>query len=157
MSDWLQKLYYLGFTEDNIFKIIKALVPVGGTFVDIGANIGLFTCVIAHHVGANGSVIAFEPMRENLVPLYNNINLNKLENIEVKEVALSNTPGEFNLYVPQTHPQGSTGCTQVWNPGDWLSIGSASATTLDLIFQNQRLDFIKIDTEGHELKNFRRS
>ncbi len=152
LSDWLQRLYYLGFVEQSTFKIIKTLLPVGGTFLDIGANIGIYTCVMAHHVGSTGSVIAFEPMLENLALLYKNIALNKFNNIEVQELALSNCPGNFNLYVPDSHQQGSSGCTQVWNPGDWVSVGTTPVTTLDLVFQKERLDFIKIDTQGHELE-----
>ncbi|MEA5593450.1 FkbM family methyltransferase [Rivularia sp. UHCC 0363] len=151
LSDWLQRLYYLGFIEQNTFEIIKTLLPVGGTFIDIGANIGIHSCIMAHHVSTTGSIIAFEPMAENLALLYQNIKLNKLKNIEVNELALSNRQGSFNLYVPSAHEQGATGCTQVWNPGDWVSIGSTDSTTLDIAFQKERLDFIKIDTQGHEL------
>lgn len=152
LSDWLHRLYYLGFVEQNTFKIIKNLLPVDGVFVDIGANIGIYSCIMANHVGAKGSVIAFEPMPENLEPLYNNIALNQLKNIEVNELALSNSEKSFNLYVPFAHQQKATGCTQVWNPGDWVSVGSTDATTLDIAFQKQRLDFIKIDTQGHEFE-----
>lgn len=152
LSDWLQRLYYLGFVEQNTFKIIKELLPVDGIFVDIGANIGIYSCIMANHVGIKGSVIAFEPMRENLEGLYNNIALNQLKNIEVNELALSNRQQGFNLYVPSAHQQGPTGCTQVWNPGDWISVGVTDATTLDIAFQKERLDFMKIDTQGHELE-----
>ncbi len=152
LSDWLQRLYYLGFIEQKTFEIIKTLLPVGGIFIDIGANIGIYSCIMAHHVGNTGSVIAFEPMAENLELLYQNIKLNKLKNIEVNELALSNRQGSFNLYVPSAHQQGATGCTQVWNPGDWVSVGNTDATTLDIAFQKERLDFIKIDTQGHELE-----
>ena len=152
LSDWLHRLYYLGFVEQNTFKIIKNLLPVDGIFVDIGANIGIYSCIMANHLGAKGSVIAFEPMPENLEQLMSNIALNQLKNIEVNELALSNRQEDFNLYVPLAHQQGATGCTQVWNPGDWVSVGSTNATTLDIAFQKQRLDFIKIDTQGHEFE-----
>lgn len=152
LSDWLHRLYYLGFVEQNTFNIIKKLLPVDGVFVDIGANIGIYSCIMANHVGVKGSVIAFEPMPENLEELYSNIALNQLKNIEVNELALSNRQQDFNLYVPFAHQQGSTGCTQIWNPGDWVSVGSTDATTLDIAFQKERLDFIKIDTQGHEFE-----
>ncbi|MGB3756632.1 MAG: FkbM family methyltransferase [Rivularia sp. (in: cyanobacteria)] len=152
LSNWLHRLYYLGFVEQNTFKIIKKLLPNNGVFVDIGANIGIYSCIMANHLSAKGSVIAFEPMPENLEALYSNIALNQLKNIEVNELALSNRQQDFNLYVPFAHQQGATGCTQVWNPGDWVSVGSTNATTLDIAFQKQRLDFIKIDTQGHEFE-----
>src|SRR5215207_4090539 len=57
LSDWLQRLYALGATEPGKRAALESLVPPGGSFIDIGANIGLFTCTMARHVGPKGSVI----------------------------------------------------------------------------------------------------
>jgi len=40
---------------------LRARCPVGGVFVDVGANVGTYAMVLARHVGANGKVIAIEP------------------------------------------------------------------------------------------------
>ncbi len=40
---------------------LRAHTPVGGVFVDVGANVGTYAMVLARHVGAGGSVIAIEP------------------------------------------------------------------------------------------------
>jgi len=40
---------------------LRAHTPVGGVFVDVGANVGTYAMVLARHVGANGKVIAIEP------------------------------------------------------------------------------------------------
>src|SRR5215475_11190401 len=40
---------------------LRAQVPKGGVFVDIGANVGTYALVLARHVGTNGKVIAVEP------------------------------------------------------------------------------------------------
>jgi len=40
---------------------LRARTPVGGVFVDVGANVGTYAMVLAHHVGAKGKVIAIEP------------------------------------------------------------------------------------------------
>ena len=40
---------------------LRAQVPVGGVFVDIGAHVGTYAVVLAGHVGAGGKVIAVEP------------------------------------------------------------------------------------------------
>jgi FkbM family methyltransferase len=40
---------------------LRAHVPVGGVFVDVGANVGTYAMVLARHVGAGGKVIAIEP------------------------------------------------------------------------------------------------
>jgi FkbM family methyltransferase len=40
---------------------LRARTPVGGVFVDVGANVGTYAMVLARHVGAEGKVIAIEP------------------------------------------------------------------------------------------------
>jgi FkbM family methyltransferase len=40
---------------------LRARTPIGGVFVDVGANVGTYAMVLARHVGASGMVIAIEP------------------------------------------------------------------------------------------------
>src|ERR1700720_4138841 len=40
---------------------LRARTPVGGVFVDVGANVGTYAMVLSRHVGASGKVIAIEP------------------------------------------------------------------------------------------------
>jgi FkbM family methyltransferase len=40
---------------------LRAYTPVGGVFVDVGANVGTYALALARHVGASGKVIAIEP------------------------------------------------------------------------------------------------
>src|SRR6478752_6086089 len=40
---------------------LRAHIPAGGVFVDVGANVGTYAMVMARHVGAGGTVIAIEP------------------------------------------------------------------------------------------------
>jgi FkbM family methyltransferase len=40
---------------------LRAHTPVGGVFIDVGANVGTYAMVLARHVGAAGKVIAIEP------------------------------------------------------------------------------------------------
>src|ERR1700736_741346 len=42
-------------------NFLRAQVPAGGVFVDVGANVGTYALVLARHVGASGKVIAVEP------------------------------------------------------------------------------------------------
>lgn len=151
LSDWLQRLYYVGLVEQSIFNQLKTLVPVGGTFVDVGAYIGLFTCVMANHVGPTGSVIAFEPMHECFEQLQRNITLNKFQNVQTQPFAVSNETGSMDLYLPE-YFGGTSGVAQVWNPGNWKVFSHVSSVTLDSVFYCDALHLIKIDVEGHELE-----
>jgi FkbM family methyltransferase len=40
---------------------LRANTPLGGVFVDVGANVGTYALVLARHVGPDGKVIAVEP------------------------------------------------------------------------------------------------
>jgi FkbM family methyltransferase len=40
---------------------LRAQTPVGGVFVDVGANVGTYAMALARHVGAGGKVLAIEP------------------------------------------------------------------------------------------------
>jgi FkbM family methyltransferase len=40
---------------------LRANTPLGGVFVDVGANVGTYALALARHVGASGKVIAIEP------------------------------------------------------------------------------------------------
>jgi FkbM family methyltransferase len=40
---------------------LRAHVPTGGVFVDVGANVGTYALALARHVGNGGKVIAIEP------------------------------------------------------------------------------------------------
>src|SRR5436309_12451144 len=40
---------------------LRAHTPSGGVFVDVGANVGTYAMVLAHHVGPHGKVVAIEP------------------------------------------------------------------------------------------------
>lgn len=152
LNDWLQRLYYLGEIDHGAFALLKKYVPVGATVIDVGAHVGMYTCLIARHVGRTGTVIAFEPMPDCVTQLRRNIVLGNLHNVEIWPVAVSNKTGRVNLYVPPAHPGGPSGATKVHNPGRWNRIASVEAVTLDGCFRGDRLDFVKIDVEGHEAR-----
>jgi FkbM family methyltransferase len=42
-------------------NFLRAHLPAGGVFVDVGANVGTYALALASHVGAGGKVIAIEP------------------------------------------------------------------------------------------------
>ena len=67
--------------------------------VDVGANIGFYTILMAHKVGPSGRVYAFEPDPMNLGLLKMNLLLNNLQNVQVCEAAVSQSEGTAHLYL----------------------------------------------------------
>ena len=76
--------------------LIAALLHRTDFFVDVGANLGYYTC-LALQAGRN--VIAFEPQGQNLRCLFQNITANGWQDrVEVFPLALSDRPGLLTLY-----------------------------------------------------------
>jgi 16S rRNA C967 or C1407 C5-methylase (RsmB/RsmF family) len=69
------------------------------TFVDVGANVGAYTLMIANDYKAKGvKVIAIEAHPENFKALYRNIRCNDLTNVNIINKAVSDHKGIVNLY-----------------------------------------------------------
>ncbi len=117
------------------------------TFVDVGANIGMYTC-LARSAGKHG--IAIEPQPRNLNYLYANLNQNNWADTEVFPIGLSDKPGLMTLY-------GASGPSASLIEG-WAGYSrqfkqTIALSTLDIVlgnrFANEQLA-IKIDVEGAE-------
>ncbi len=68
----------------------------GGTFVEIGANIGTTTVFAADFFRR---CYAFEPYSSNIAILQRNLELNEITNVDIFSLALSNAPGTARLYL----------------------------------------------------------
>lgn len=87
--------------------------PVGATAIDIGANIGYYTCILSAAVGPSGRVVAFEPDPRNFALLQANVLSNGFSNVDCIEAAVGDRMGEGLLSLCEDnwgdhrfHPQG---------------------------------------------------
>jgi FkbM family methyltransferase len=116
-------------------------------FIDAGANLGLYSCVIGH-LGLVPRVIAFEPDRENFARLKANLALNDLsDRVEVHEAALGARFGTAML-VPSASD--NRGMSRIGAAG---ADGSYEVPVLALdeaVPHIGRRIAIKIDVEGYE-------
>ena len=78
---------------------LAGLVRPGTTVVDAGANVGVFTVPLARSVGAEGTVLAFEPTEETAEQLRRNVLRNGLSNVKVIKSALGARRGTTMLRV----------------------------------------------------------
>jgi len=123
----------------------------GETVIDVGAHIGSFTVMAAREVGPSGKVVSLEPSAPNFKLLNLNISTNHFDNAKALNLAAGSTDdvGELRLY----NRQGGNSFYSRELP----LIGSQSVkiTTLDSVAESlklDRIDFVKIDVEGHELE-----
>jgi FkbM family methyltransferase len=127
---------------------LAALRP-GDLFIDVGANIGIYTLLIASH---GCEVVSVEPGREARRLLEVNLGLNGLE-ADVVGAALGRAPGQGTL----TAELGSMNYL-VTEPGEAGKAGKAGepitqvpVTTLDVVLGDRTAAGVKIDVEGFEL------
>jgi|GEM_PF-163373 FkbM family methyltransferase len=79
-------------------KLIEVLIP-GDVVYDVGANIGVYSVMLARAVGSAGKVFAFEPEQETIKGLRENLVLNKLHNVSIIDKALGNEDTTGTLYI----------------------------------------------------------
>lgn len=69
----------------------------GGLFFDIGANVGLYSMALARAAGSAFRGVAFEPCPSTVNCLRENLALNGIGSVLVRELALSSRPGVMTL------------------------------------------------------------
>ena len=83
-----QHVYWAGLSRDDaaIVRLARAVLPRDGVFVDVGANVGLHTLAVAHHVAEGGAVVAFEPHPVNHRLLVHNLEQNRLRHVAAENL-----------------------------------------------------------------------
>lgn len=155
-NDWITRIMLMeGNYENASTALAKKLLSDGGLFVDIGANFGLFTCIVAQG-NEKVKVIAIEPNYKVLPNLIRNLERNDLqERVNVKQVAIGAKIEWVTLLQPAAD---NAGTTQTKSGGEGLL--SILSCPLEYILSSPglgRINLIKIDIEGNEfdvLKDF---
>lgn len=130
--------------EEPVRQVVREHLQPGDVFIDVGANIGVMTFLGASLVGPQGRVIAVEPNPDNVQLLYRSIVLNGSTNVEVLPLAASDRRAVCSLTGrSNTHLIGARGAQ---GGGRYVQ----SVALDDLLGDLPRLDFVKMDIEGHE-------
>jgi FkbM family methyltransferase len=148
VSDLVQWYMYWGFRDPSHEALVSLCRP-GDVVLDIGANIGLTALRMSAAVG-NGKVYAFEPDPQNYNECLGHIHANGIRNIEVSQCALGSQEGAACLR--HAAPR-NRGCVWV-DTVDLTASAPILVTTVDDFCAKReidRIDLIKIDTEGSEL------
>lgn len=145
-STWIgAKIIYTGNYEPALKKVFQSIIKYGDAILDVGANIGFHTLYFAELTGANGSVIAFEPIPPNYQALQENIALNNFNQVSAQNIALSNKNEQITIAVDQASE--NPGAFNLFDKSGDLVINCFKG---DEIIKDQKIDFIKIDVEGYE-------
>ena len=147
----LSKYIYDGF-ETTETDYVSSVLKKGDIFLDIGANIGLFSLLASKIVGDEGAVICFEPSPSTFTRLAENVQLNNFKNIDLRNIGLSDKCAELKFYV-------SDNGYDAWNsfaPSQDNKLEKSiqvPVSTLDIELKDvdkSRIKVVKIDVEGWE-------
>jgi FkbM family methyltransferase len=144
---------YLVDHEAHIARMIRELVREGDTCVDVGANIGYFSTMLAGACGKSGRVLCYEPELHNFEVLEGNsrwLAQSGLHMIPIR-AAVSETEGRLKLALgPQStqhriQDENAEGSAFEWVPSVNLSLDLPRREVTGFV----RL--LKMDVEGHEI------
>ena len=142
------------YFEKQELEFVLGVLEPGMTFVDVGANVGMFSIAAAKKV-QDGRVLAFEPCGWTYERLIKNQGLNGVTNLQTFRTALGERSGEAILHV---NVLGKDGLNTMGRPTHWdsdvVDVERVPVVTLDEALQQcgiSRVDVMKMDVEGSEL------
>jgi FkbM family methyltransferase len=152
----LGKEIYIGEFENNELNYIKSLLMPGDIFIDIGANIGLFSLVAGIAVAETGKVYAFEPAKESFELLKENIILNQLPNINAINMAMGEYVDKLFLFNYRGGMDAFNSFSPVLKETEYnkteVIVDTLSRFIKTLSVEEvSRIKLIKIDVEGWEI------
>jgi FkbM family methyltransferase len=144
----------LGLDDLPVCEVLWRLVPPGGTTVDVGANIGQMTSIMALRAGPDGTVFALEPESRNLALLRHNVGAwtaaKHIARIIVVDQAASDVEGEACLFLPAAIA-GNRGLASLHRPAGGTNYQRIKTAPLSKILHGtEHIDVLKIDVEGTE-------
>lgn len=146
-----RQLLHFGLFDLLVTETLLRLADPGELAVDLGANIGAMSRVLAQAVGSQGRVVAFEPF----AAIYQDLVWNCAGYpVETQSVAVSDHCGEGHLSIPQAFSSNRGIATLETSDPQAGSIRVATVT-LDRAFAVDKIGVMKIDIEGHELAALR--
>lgn len=142
--------HVLPWREREIHRTLRKGLQNGGTFVDAGANVGIYSVLASRLVGKNGQVIAIEMIPGTAEILRRHLHANGCDNAIVVEKALSDRAGAVvSADMPRGRfGQASIASNRVCPDTDRVNV---ETTTLDAVCgELTSIDLLKMDLEGAE-------
>lgn len=124
------------------------------TVIDVGANVGVYTFSAAQRVGETGKVIAIEPFKACVNCLQETSRINQLPWVKIYEAAASDHCGSAKLSLHNASELNEV-ISDNSPSSDSANTVTIQCLTLDSLIETEnltRVDWLKIDAEGHEIK-----
>jgi FkbM family methyltransferase len=153
-----RSVFVTGRYEPNEFFLLQRILKPGMTFIDAGANMGLYSVFAARRVGPRGMVLAIEPSGRELAILEKNVKLNALSNVRTQRKALSDRAAVVELSVAPLEKSGHNTLGAFAYDTALDHRERVQTEKLDDLVHSEglsRVDVIKMDIEGAEMAALR--
>lgn len=139
-----------GMYEPWTVKLLLELLSPGDIFVDVGANIGLFSVLASQCVADTGQVLAIEASPSVFPYLQENIRLNQTKNVRLEQIAiLDRNEQQVTFYeAPSDHFGMGSLAPQFRESNITVSTRRLDSFLDTIKFRN--VDVLKVDVEGFE-------
>ena len=151
LSNFGSQLKLKGEYEPQLKLTLDKLLKEGDTFIDLGANEGYFSIIGGKIVGGKGRIISIEPQTRLQHIINKNIELNKVSNIELFQLCISNKVGNEVIHLSPDLNTGSSGFLK--KQKYFVPREKVNSLTLESLIDKlnlKKVDLIKIDIEGSE-------
>lgn len=157
-DDYFQWMAVWGYFGSEIERLILETLDLGDTFVDVGANVGLFSLAARKAVGADGRVLAIEPDPRAREELEANLRLNAFGDVSVVDCAVGAGSGTLTLRLAKQ--LGHSTAVADFTGIDTVREVVVPVMALDDVLRQARVPvtsvrLVKIDVEGLEYEVLR--
>jgi FkbM family methyltransferase len=149
-----------GIYDLIVTEILWRLINKGEIAVDVGANIGYMTSLMAAKVTSSGKVYSYEAHPEIFQELSENLNIwneqLNWQHIQIQHCAISDQVGELQLIIPDQFKT-NRGLSKIGTSKNCDHSYSVPSSKLDILLNYEsdiEIGVLKIDIEGHELEAF---
>ena len=139
-----------GYWEPHIMSILKLIIKEDSVCFDLGANVGLISLFLSY-LAKKGQVFAFEPSSTNFFLLKKNKEINNAENLFIFKLCVYDKTSDFDFF--EKNPL--TSCSHLVINKNYYFNRKVTCVKLDewLVDKDiSRVDFLKLDIEGAEIK-----
>lgn len=151
LDDWIQgNLFFLREYEQSEIITLNSFLKSDSVFLDLGANIGIYSLQASKKLSNTGKIISFEPFSINFDLLKKHIDWANLSQVKLEKKAVRNINGFLTLYHDkQAKNLGMVTATY----SEFADKEDVEQITIDTYVEQEKLskiDVIKIDIEGFE-------
>jgi FkbM family methyltransferase len=150
LSELIDRSIFTGGWEPETIAFLRREIRSGDVAIEVGANVGAHTLIIAQAVGSTGKVYAFEATSSAVAKLQRNIELNPIlaPRIDVQTRFVTNHEEDD----PQRAIRSSWKVNQPSEPWELVKAESISLDAFAAKTGLARLDLLKIDVDGYDYK-----